>query len=46
MLPTHSGDGFAGDELNQVQQLGNTVVVMASGAGNRSTAALFVAQIP
>jgi hypothetical protein len=45
-LPTHRGDGFAGDELNQVEQLGNTVVVMASGAGNRSTAALFVAQIP
>jgi len=45
-LPTHPGDGFAGDELNQVEQLGNTVVVMASGAGNRSTAAVFVAQIP
>jgi hypothetical protein len=46
LLPTHAPNGFAGDEVNGVEQLGDTVVVAGSGAGNRSSAVLWIAQIP
>jgi len=46
VLPTHPGGQHAGDQLDDVAQLGATVVVSASGAGDHASAALFVAQIP
>jgi len=46
VLPTHQGNGTAGDELDGVSFLGDTVLVSGSGAGDRSSAVLWIAQIP
>lgn len=46
VLPVHSGNGYEGDELNSVAFLGDSVLVSGSGAGNRSSAVLWIAHIP
>ena len=45
-LPTHPANGHPADSLTDVQQLGQTVVVSGSSAGDRSSAVLWVSQIP